>query len=120
MIIDANVVLRILLNDNEEQIETALEIFQRNYIRIPNEVIAEVIYVLSGVYNIDKLQIVNQLRSFCSLHQIQVDKSILLSFDVFGQNRIDFVDSVLVAYKLLGEEVFTFDKKLNKLLSENS
>lgn len=40
-IVDANIVLRYLLNDIEELLEKAAEILENNEVFVPNEVIAE-------------------------------------------------------------------------------
>ncbi|QSQ10284.1 hypothetical protein H0A61_02685 [Koleobacter methoxysyntrophicus] len=48
-IVDANIVLRYLLDDAEELSEKAAEILENNEVFLPNEVIAEVVYVLEKV-----------------------------------------------------------------------
>ncbi|GAB3806962.1 PIN domain-containing protein [Virgibacillus kimchii] len=48
-IIDANVLLRYLLNDVEELTERAVELIENNNVYISNEVIAKVVYVLQKV-----------------------------------------------------------------------
>ncbi len=69
-IVDANIILRYLLNDHDELSAKATTIIEDNDVLLPNEVVA-------------------------------------------------FVDTLLYAYhKVNGHQVFTFDKKLNKLLEE--
>ncbi len=51
-IADANIVLRYLLNDKEGLVEKATDILEKKEVFIPNEVIAEVVYVLEKVYNV--------------------------------------------------------------------
>lgn len=48
-IVDANIILRYLLEDIPELAEKAAEILENNEIFIPNEVFAEVVYVLEKV-----------------------------------------------------------------------
>lgn len=51
------------------------------------------------------------------MDDINVLKEALL---IFGKRRLDFVDTLLYAYsKIKGYKVYTFDKKLNKLLEES-
>ncbi|TZE80838.1 type II toxin-antitoxin system VapC family toxin, partial [Calorimonas adulescens] len=45
-IVDANIVLRYLLNDTEVLSEKAAQILENNEVFVPNEVIAEIVYVL--------------------------------------------------------------------------
>ena len=49
-IVDANIVLRYLLNDSDDLSGQAAEILENNMIFLPNEVIAEIVYVLEKVY----------------------------------------------------------------------
>ena len=43
-IVDANIVLRYLLNDSDNLSEKAAEILENNMVFLPNEVIAEIVY----------------------------------------------------------------------------
>jgi len=46
---------------------------------------------------------------------------VLRSLDFFGQNTIDYVDCLLAGYAdAEKEEIFTFDSKLQKFVTENS
>lgn len=44
-IVDANIILRYLLNDHEELSDKATMIIEENEVLLPNEVIAEIVYV---------------------------------------------------------------------------
>ena len=50
IVIDTNIILRYLLEDNEELSKKAIEIIDNNQIFIPTEVIVEASYVLKKVY----------------------------------------------------------------------
>ena len=55
MLLDANVLLRYILNDHPELSTRAKEIIQNSDdVFAPNEVIAEVVYVLSSVYKVER------------------------------------------------------------------
>jgi len=60
-IADANIVLRYLLNDIEDQSEKAAELLENNEVFIPNEVIAEIVYVLEKVYRLENAEISSAL-----------------------------------------------------------
>ena len=53
VVLDANVILRYLLNDNEAMAREAESIIKTEVTMVPIEVIAEVVYVLKGVYSVD-------------------------------------------------------------------
>lgn len=115
-LLDANAILRYLLNDNENQAKMTQDIIEHGAFTI-GEVIAEVVYVLQGVYCLQRFTISDGLRSFLNEINIQDKPVIKKALEIFAQNNIDYVDSLLVSRKeLLNDDVFTFDKKLNKLL----
>jgi Predicted nucleic-acid-binding protein, contains PIN domain len=49
---DANMILRYLLNDNEQMAEKAEQYLDAGNVWVTIEVIAEVVYVLKGVYSL--------------------------------------------------------------------
>ena len=64
--IDANVILRFLLADNEEMFKISKEIMHEN-IYISNEVLAEVIYVLEKFYKFKRGIIFDKLYKLIGL-----------------------------------------------------
>ena len=52
-IVDANIILRYLLNDTEELAQKATDIIENNKVLVPNEIIAEIVYVLEKVYKVN-------------------------------------------------------------------
>ena len=68
--IDANIVLRYLLNDHPDQSPKAREIIDQNIVEIPIEVLCEVIFVLKGHYGIDRQNISTRLKFFFDQTQI--------------------------------------------------
>lgn len=120
-IVDANIILRYLLQDAVQFLEQARDKIENHHVFIPNEVIAEVVYVLEKVYHVERVHIFDSLQNLLSYSNITThDKSILVeALKVYSEIKIDFVDSLLFAYsKIGGHTVFTFDKKLNKLLDD--
>lgn len=120
-IVDANLILRYLLQDAVQFIEQARDKIENHHIFIPNEVIAEVVYVLEKVYKVERVNIFDALQNLLTYSNITThDKSIFIeALKVYSEIKIDFVDSLLFAYsKIGGHTVFTFDKKLNQMLDE--
>ncbi|MDP9800137.1 putative nucleic-acid-binding protein [Arcanobacterium wilhelmae] len=116
VLVDANVILRYLLDDVPEQAERAQAAIRAGAYTV-DEVVAEVVYVLSGVYELSRRDIAEALTQL--LDEVDVDNRavVLVALRVFAEDRIDFVDAVLVARsRVLAERIVTFDKKLNKLL----
>jgi len=118
--VDTNYIVRYLVNDNIEMADIAEEILTKRNVFISNEILAEVVYVLFGVYNISKEEISNQLSELISFDNISVSNHNIIqkSLDIFKTKNLDFVDCLLCAYSNQDERV-TFDKKLNKCISGN-
>jgi len=63
-IVDANIILSYFLNDIEEMANKAAQILENKEIFIPNEIIAEVVYVLEKVYKVRRKDIQQSLNEF--------------------------------------------------------
>jgi len=117
IILDANYILRFLLKDDLKMYEIAKDTIISNECMILNEVLAEVVFVLLKVYNIEKKIISETLINFIQQKNILVeDKQVLInSFNIFQSKNLDFIDSILCA-KSKDNVIMTFDKKLNKYI----
>lgn len=115
-LIDANVILRFVLNDNPEMTNQATEIITVGAYTKP-EVIAEVIYVLKNVYAMPKRKIRTIVHNISTIVLIENADCILYALDIYASVSLDFVDCLLIAYHQINHEnIFSFDKKLNKFL----
>ena len=94
VMLDANAVLRYVLNDNETMALEVTEVVKKGYSIVTIEVIAEVIYVLKGVYGVDKQLITDTILDFISDIQV-VEKDVLkLGLGTYAENNLDFVDCI--------------------------
>ena len=117
--VDTNVVLRYMMNDHTDLSPRAKEIIEQNIVEIPIEVLCEVVYVLTGHYQIDRQNVSIELKRFFESTQCTLSnrEAILQSLEYFGKNNLDFVDCLLAAYAQIdNDEIFTFDGKLKKLI----
>ena len=117
--IDANIILRYILEDNAELSQKAKNIISENIVETPIEVLCEVVFVLTRIYNIARKDIADTLLDFyentnCILpHKEAVIKGI----EYFGNQTLDFVDCILAGYyEVENTDIKTFDTKLEKLL----
>ncbi len=120
-IVDANIILRYLLNDSDDLSDRAAEILENNMVFVPNEVVAEIVYVLEKVYKVEKGKISIALLELFEYGNLQVGDFGIVNeaLRVYAERKLDFVDTLLYAYYKIGKhDVYTFDKKLNNLLSE--
>ncbi|MBK5965366.1 hypothetical protein CCR95_15040 [Thiocystis minor] len=118
-LVDANVVLRYLLDDHADLSAKAAEMIERQSATLPMEVACEVVYVLQKVYAVERKEIQRQLGSLLDETQVSMEKPavFLKGLECYSESGLDFVDALLLAYHLVeSESVFTFDDKLNKYL----
>lgn len=115
-LIDANVILRYLLDDHAILSEKAKEIVELGAYTLP-EVIAEVVYVLKGVYKVERRELAEALQEFMQEIDIEHKDVIFASLEIYADTSLDFVDCILIAYhKVWHVEIASFDKKLNRQL----
>ncbi len=117
-LIDTNVILRYLLDDIHEQAEKASEIIKDGAFTLV-EIIAEVVYVLTGLYNVPRKEIKNIVTPLFEEVNIDEKDVIVFALEKYSKSKFDFVDCILLARKaVFAENIFTFDKKLAKQLDK--
>ncbi len=120
--IDANYILRYLLQDNQKQFQIAKDIIENHEVIFADFILAEVVYVLEKVYTVPRVDIKNALQSLIQYPNISLsDKDACIkSLLIYSKYKIDYADAFLVSLVNLntGSNLFTFDKKLLKILSE--
>lgn len=85
------------------------------------EVLAEVVYVLAGVYKADRGTITSTLESFLQEIDVSHKAALRYAFQLYGQKKLDFVDCVLAGYHYVeGQDIMTFDTKLLKALMNDN
>nr|WP_321400061.1 PIN domain-containing protein [uncultured Desulfobacter sp.] len=122
-IIDANIILRYVLNDHEELSLKATNIIEHTFVVLPVEAACEVVYVLLKVYHADRAEIGLILTALINENLISVEKPDILleALHFFSVTKFDFVDCLLWAYNQIDKQtVLTFDVKLKKRLQNYS
>ena len=121
VMLDTNMILRYLLNDQQEMADKAEQYLSAGNVSVTIEVIAEVVYVLKGVYSAERDQIADTIKGFLELVSCQEKDVLNLALDTYAERNLDFVDCVLYGYHAVhGVEIATFDKKLLKLVASGS
>lgn len=118
-IVDANIILRYLLDDDQQLTAQATRILERGTVHAPFEVLAEVVYVMQGVYGVPRSEVSSTLGLFIKLPNITTNNSAVFveALGLYAEKGFDFVDALLCAYhRVDGHEIETFDKKLKKYL----
>ena len=118
MLIDTNVLLRYLLDDNEEMALLAEHMIDGGAWVTP-EVLAEVTYALGSVYGLPRKDIHAALCIVANQVELRPEQVTLEAIKEYGETKLDFVDCMIVAYAKAGSErIFSFDKGINKRLTK--
>ena len=118
-LVDANIILRYLMNDHPVMSPQAREIILSGVETTP-EVLAEVVYVLRGVYHVDRPAVSAALEAFVQEITLPHKAAVTYACRLYGQRSLDFVDCLLAGYHHMeGAEISTFDEKLGKVLLRN-
>jgi len=119
-VLDANYILRYLLEDHPQMHEMAREVIEQEACLVPGEVIAEVVYVLEGYYETPRAQIAEALAVLMEQAGLMMHEPVeimLEALTIYEQTRLDWVDCYLCALSRK-YSVATFDKKLKKCVEK--
>ena len=115
-VLDANYILRYLLNDNPGMYAEAKAVIEHEPCLVLGEVVAEVVYVLDGYYDIPRREIAKTLEIFFRQEGLKMHEPIsvvLQALVLYTNTSLDYVDCYLCALKRR-YMVATFDRKLQK------
>ena len=113
-LLDANAILRYLLNDIPDQALIVEQAVMKGACTAN-----EVVYVLQGVHKLNRKEITDSLLTL--LEEIDaLDKAIIReALKEYAVSLLDYVGCVLYArVKILKEPLVCFDKKLNKRVAQ--
>jgi predicted nucleic-acid-binding protein len=121
--LDANVLLRLLLNDVPEQHNAALELFHSasNQFAVSDTAVIEVVFVLCHSYKFTRGQAEEAIEGLMKLKELNFNRTLFeKALPVFVKHPgLSFEDCCLAMYALLNgaEPLWTFDKKLANQVS---
>jgi len=119
VIFDTNAILRYVLRDDLAMLAEVKKQLLREDCFIPVEVVAEIVYVLSKTYSVERNVITKILTDIANVNTINISNTnvVLHALKVYASSTLDFVDCLLIGYaKKNGYTIFTFDKKMQKFL----
>lgn len=113
--VDTNVIVRIVTNDDPEQAQRAVALFERERIFIAKTVLLEVEWVLRFSYHLPREVIAPTLRKVVGLQQVEVENpdEIFIALEGYEQG-LDFADALHLASSGRAEGFATFDQKMAK------
>ncbi len=117
---DANILIRYIVNDDKEMADKAETSINAGTLFVLPEVFAEIVYVLTKVYGIDRTDVADSMQELLGFVSTTVPSIMKKAFDCYRKTKLDFVDCILASYNLVeGKEILSFDKKLNNFIANN-
>lgn len=128
-VIDANIILRVVLNDIPEQADKVYALLQKAkagkiVLLIPEPVLSDVIYVLSGS-KVPKQEIAETIRDWLNLPGVAtlgIDRNVIhTSLDLFVDKNIKWSDALIAArmFEWGYTELCTFDRHFERIMGIN-
>lgn len=127
VILDTNIIVRLVTSDDKEKQEKAALLFdqiEKGKITafIPDVIFAEIVFVLVSkkLYKLPKKTIQAILLPIINLSHVKFHskKNIKRALELFVKHNIDFEDALIAAYAEKGKnEIFSFDSDFEKIPS---
>lgn len=119
-VIDANIIIRFLVSDQEEKIEKIKKLFEdgKEKLILTDVTVAEIIWVLSSYYKQEKEEIVEEIISLLEVPTVVSNKSLLTqALSYFREYPIDYIDAYLLAYTKENnlQGIVSYDKSIDKV-----
>ena len=123
-IIDANIILRYLTNDVQDQAERAGELLAKveagsEEVLLPDIILADIIWVLEGYYKQSREQIREWITTILSMQGLRFsDKNVALdALDIYVDLGIDwsdaFVTGQMINHGIM--EIYSFDRHFDRI-----
>lgn len=123
-IIDANIILRYLTNDVQDQAERAGELLTKveagsEEVFLPDIILADIIWVLEGYYKQSREQIREWITTILSMQGLRFsDKNVALdALDIYVDLGIDwsdaFVTGQMINHGIM--EIYSFDRHFDRI-----
>ena len=115
---DANILIRYIINDDEAMALKADEAINSRTLFVLPEVFAEIVYVLTKVYGIERTDVADSMLELLDFVSTTAPKIMKMAFQNYRETKLDFVDCILSAHAVSDDkQILTFDKKLNNFIA---
>lgn len=118
-LIDTNLIIRFLVSDDPEKVSRVEKLLKNknNKNILLDTVVAEIIWVLSSYYSLNKPDIVEKIKALIHVDTIECNAFLLnRSLTLWQDYNISFIDAYLAAVSELGNiTLYTYDQKFNSI-----
>lgn len=120
-LIDTNLIIRFLVNDDTNKANKVKKLLQNpeNSNILLDTIVAEIIWVLTSYYELDKRLVIEKIRGLIHVDSISCNKKLLdKSLSIWENNHLSFIDCYIVATaELESIPIYSYDKKLDTVKS---
>lgn len=120
-LIDTNLIIRFLVNDDPKKVERVEKLLKdkNNTNILLDTVVAEIIWVLSSYYSLEKQEVIEKARALIHVDSIECNEVLInRSLTLWEENNISYIDAYLAAVAELGNiQLYSYDKKFNSISS---
>jgi predicted nucleic-acid-binding protein len=126
-IIDTNFLARILIKDNQSQLDEIMSFIDQAvdnkwFLVVDKSVVFELVFVLSGkIYQLTKIEVKEKINSLLNLKCFTFeDKDLLIqALKISAEHNLDIVDTYLISKSINNNsELKTFDRKMLRILEK--
>ncbi len=115
-LIDTNLIIRFLVNDDPQKVSRVEKLLtdKKNTNVLLDTVIAEIIWVLSWYYSVEKSAVVEKIRALIHVNTIECNAFLInRALNIWETQTISYIDAYLAAVAELGNmTLYTYDKRL--------
>jgi len=113
--VDTNVVVRLLVRDDPEQYEQALQLFDRDTIFVTKTVLLEAEWVLRFIYRLAMADVGRALAAMIALPNVWCeDETEITQALAWHREGLDFVEALHLAASRQATRFVTFDRAMIK------
>lgn len=121
VLLDTNIVIRHLTGDPPDMAKRATQFLtSESELVLADVILAECVYVLGSVYEIDRVAVAQLMRAALMLPTISADVELLFrALEIYEVDRLDFAEAYLVAVaEFTGvRSIASFDKAIDRVSS---
>lgn len=118
-LIDTNLIIRFLVNDNPKKVSRVEKLLKdKNNINILlDTVVAEIIWVLSSYYSLNKVEVAEKIRALIHVDTVKCNAFLISrALTLWEENNISYIDAYLAAVSKLGNmTLYSYDQKFKSI-----
>lgn len=123
-VIDANIILRFLVNDLPEQAERCAELLKRletgmEQVLLPDLVLADIVWTLEKFYKLSKREIRDIMASILALKGLQFSSKAVAreAFQFYVEKNIDWTDAFVSSQMMSKKrkQIYSYDRDFDKI-----